>query len=198
MLYTFPFEGNWNTRQTLRPASVRLHTCYTLSRLKGIETARINRMRPAIAHHLLYTFPFEGNWNFKVYIYTIRPIICALLYTFPFEGNWNEIVFRQRDGFNLLAIHFPVWRELKHQRQARTEQAISGLLYTFPFEGNWNPNRYRNGNTLKAACYTLSRLKGIETQHISISQNNRGKTCYTLSRLKGIETQKLIRFGSMS
>ena len=36
-------------------------------------------------------------------------------------------------------------------------------------------------------CYTLSRLKGMETRR-SIVENASASPCYTLSRLKGIET----------
>ena len=38
------------------------------------------------------------------------------------------------------------------------------LLYTFPFEGNGNSNGVIVWGTVIDACYTLSRLKGMETQ----------------------------------
>ena len=37
-------------------------------------------------------------------------------------------------------------------------------------------------------CYTLSRLKGIETKPQRLGSTEGVPTCYTLSRLKGIET----------
>ena len=41
-----------------------------------------------------------------------------------------------------------------------------------------------------ATCYTLSRLKGIETMTPDPANTNVTiPTCYTLSRLKGIETR---------
>ena len=40
---------------------------------------------------------------------------------------------------------------------------------------------------LGISCYTLSRLKGIETP-TTRGKGNVKNTCYTLSRLKGIET----------
>ena len=115
-----------------------LISCYTLSRLKGIETfvCLAGCAAAAIFLNLLYTFPFEGNWNtlnsLPLSFSSVRLAIhfpvwrelkqcpslplfgpASLLYTFPFEGNWNLLprfqCFRQWQ----LAIHFPVWRELK-------------------------------------------------------------------------------------
>ena len=113
--------------------------------------------------HLLYTFPFEGNWNLTIsrsfIIHTLY-----LLYTFPFEGNWNLDTCPYRGVAAELAIHFPVWRELKQTPLVELK------------------------NTLTRACYTLSRLKGIETLGRMYLPAPSLRTCYTLSRLKGIET----------
>ena len=112
LLYTFPFEGNGNCFGGSIDDLVL--ACYTLSRLKGMETVGLDVHFAEAAFGLLYTFPFEGNGN---------PVIemspCSfretLLYTFPFEGNGNAT---------------PV---------SSTEK-VAILLYTFPFEGNGNSN----------------------------------------------------------
>ena len=212
LLYTFPFEGNWNLSE-MATYGKDMDTCYTRSRLKGIETlfiqtslylssnlaihvpvwrelkrennlVRVDVMVPLAIHvpvwrelkqddevscaetvpiHLLYTFPFEGNWNAKGLSIDIGPPT-FLLYTFPFEGNWN---LPERSGLLManpstcytrsrlkgietvrsfhicvgsvnLAIHVPVWRELKHGMLYFQKGVNALLLYTFPFEGNWN------------------------------------------------------------
>ena len=48
--------------------------------------------------------------------------------------------------------------------------------------------RLRRGDSL-FSCYTLSRLKGIETIVVDGISSFIAAPCYTLSRLKGIETQ---------
>ena len=112
---------------------------------------------------MLYTFPFEGNWNHCRH--SLGRWFQGLLYTFPFEGNWNcrhllppgDIalyslaihfpVWRELKHYPLvaltvlllsLAIHFPVWRELKPHLVSERWCVRWLLLYTFPFEGNWN------------------------------------------------------------
>ena len=51
------------------------------------------------------------------------------------------------------------------------------------------PLRVWHGYECRIACYTLSRLKGMETQTKKDPAKRRwGEPCYTLSRLKGIET----------
>ena len=112
-------------------------TCDPLSRLKGIETDTGEHRYPA--SFLRYAFPFEGNWNF----FWIGKLV----------SMWY-----------VLAIRFPVWRELKrykHQHYNRTDQS---LRYAFPFEGNWNPFGRPTAVWSDTACDTLSRLKGIETR----------------------------------
>ena len=188
LLYTFPFEGNWNFWRFLNNQRNLLKSCYTLSRLKGIETKLpISFLR--VVEHLAIHFPV---WRELKHNSRANPNSCCLfacntlsrlkgietqhtvvqftdwsnlLYTFPFEGNWNSFsttglfsifptlaihfpVWRElkrygpvalNAGHWLLAIHFPVWRELK--RVGGTRSIRNGrvtLQYTFPFEGNWN------------------------------------------------------------
>ena len=190
LLYTFPFEGNWNlwlivppfslasaatcytlsrlkgietivrwmvllfnltcytlsrlkgieTRVSL-PMPAPLHTCYTLSRLKGIETDNVLTIRADVKQFLAcYTLSRLKGIETTACHCPCIPLHLVLLYTFPFEGNWN--------------VH------VNYFIKKRSEN----LLYTFPFEGNWNqsvnPIRYRH-----PPCYTLSRLKGIETTY---------------------------------
>ena len=45
----------------------------------------------------------------------------------------------------------------------------------------------------QVSCYTLSRLKGIETQCSLAHPIADRRSCYTLSRLKGIETHLTMR-----
>ena len=62
---------------------------------------------------LLYTFPFEGNWNECLRCWQRQRCGLRLLYTFPFEGNGNPMRWLWNLAQLSLAIHFPVWRELK-------------------------------------------------------------------------------------
>ena len=184
LLYTFPFEGNWNTvptgietvvspllaihfpvwrelkHYTPSKKTVReMRSCYTLSRLKGIETVLFLHFR-CEPLDLLYTFPFEGNWNFLSFIGIFSFLSCYTLSrlkgieTFPGPVLWGDCApcytLSRLKGIEtmcqeatsvlrlLLAIHFPVWRELKQKSEHMGEVALF-------------------------ACYTLSRLKGIET-----------------------------------
>ena len=213
MLYTFPFEGNWNEiRDRATAQLIRLAIHFPVWR--ELKLFMVIAMRCERYRHLLYTFPFEGNWNPSLGSFSMLRPVC-LLYTFPFEGNWNiPRLHLCMDRTLGLAIHFPVWRELKQ---------------TIPF-----------GYFFKySSCYTLSRLKGIETivrvgvvvasvegvlaihfpvwrelkrvhengvggvfglaihfpvwrelkpEYPSTTRLFNGITCYTLSRLKGIET----------
>ena len=184
-LHTFPFEGNGNRcffsafvgfnlflathfpvwRELKLPLSLdssRCQTRYTLSRLKGIETTFIlywydlntftrytlSRLKGIETnHHRVWPCIFQNVYS---------------LHTFPFEGNWN-IKKKALPLHRILATHFPVWRELKHRASDNMIPIFTNSLHTFPFEGNWN-------DTLPmllppvATRYTLSRLKGMETQ----------------------------------
>ena len=136
-------------------------SCNTLSRLKGIETSSpAGRCSRSDIFCLLYTFPFEGNWNQIFIIISLK--WSSLLYTFPFEGNWN------------------VWRCCEHTIDAH-------LLYTFPFEGNWNLSKDTTllfPKKFLAIHFPVWReLKLTKWTWYDITT-----TCYTLSRLKGIET----------
>ena len=87
--------------------------CNSLSRLKGIET-RNYAFGASTISDLRSAFPFEGNWNLSALVID--------------AGTWS-----------ILAIRFPVWRELKL------------VEYKPPVENK------------RLACDTLSRLKGMET-----------------------------------
>ena len=284
LLYTFPFEGNWNivisvspfativacyTLSRLKgietqPAGLQTNlffsSCYTLSRLKGIETSGrlllgklqflaihfpvwrelkrmpVNSPTNALSMYTCYTlsrlkgietrvsseffssvFPCYTLSRLKG-IETLNAVSVwrwpCLLYTFPFEGNWNLPFTHVMIGLSSsLAIHFPVWRELKQIPVSWTRGRRHCLLYTFPFEGNGNLLLLGLTYSRQIPCYTLSRLKGIETINLKLSkvvvkmlaihfpvwrelkqafaQNITFLyrfTCYTLSRLKGIET----------
>ena len=54
--------------------------CYILSRLKGIETI-VDSVSPARTDALLHTFPFEGNRNFPLsyWVFCSRYITCYTL-----------------------------------------------------------------------------------------------------------------------
>ena len=90
-------------------------------------------------------------------------VITSFVYTFPFEGNWNFFVSIIPGIPFVLWIHLPVWRELKPLALPVTATLMSALDtpsrlkgietiikrdfslfnfhyfgYTFPFEGNWN------------------------------------------------------------
>ena len=190
LLHTFPFEGNWNgmPQSSCQQGLCTLATHFPVWReLKLVK----NCLHTDIAVlYLLHTFPFEGNWNIRLWSVPL-PRLQHLLHTFPFEGNWN---FFQGPAiftvYDTLATHFPVWREWKrvwpsllltYTRPCYTLSRLKGietrigtrelmlqevLLHTFPFEGNWN--WVRGGcvaNEAPSACYTLSRLKGIETRN---------------------------------
>ena len=170
-------------------APTKLKTCYTLSRLKGIETSFVGWGPTSVRVALLYTFPFEGNWNeTSVLTSRLKESTCYTLSRLKgIETGWLLINFK--------------FRRL-------------GLLYTFPFEGNWNKNGKRTSEYVLRACYTLSRLKGIETLvfylrvdstnlylaihfpvwrelkpcRLGVAEAEVVPACYTLSRLKGIET----------
>ena len=204
LLYTFPFEGNWNGFFIEFLLVIGQKTCYTLSRLKGIETRIpfiVNSSNPLAIHFpvwrelkpcylsiglcafgevLLYTFPFEGNWNVDLTFRYSR--ICYLLYTFPFEGNWNKNVLRAGDPSDGTCY------TLSRLKGIETATAflefpsppLRILLYTFPFEGNWN---YSTDHILHLhqtlTCYTLSRLKGIETKAPLAAVSNFFNLLYT-------------------
>ena len=159
--YAFPFEGNWNHNKLLL-CELRLWTCDTLSRLKGIETSGFD-IGYGFSTILVIRFPVWREWKH------CRPITHSndgsLWYAFPFEGNWNSRISNSRVSMSKLVIRFPVWRELKLIRGA-TRGAVRGglvirfpvwrelkpsaspsmfhapravvLWYAFPFEGNWN------------------------------------------------------------
>ena len=86
---------------------------------------------------LLYTFPFEGNWNNWTLTRAFNSDSLAIHFPVWRELKLLCLLF---DGWAIywLAIHFPVWRELKHSCHQLRIQEIPSLLYTFPFEGNWN------------------------------------------------------------
>ena len=136
-------------------------TCYTLSRLKGIET--LKRLSGRLLLPLAIHFPVWRELKLCNNGLPFWSFYC-LLYTFPFEGNWNSV------------------------NPPFSDDSSVYLLYTFPFEGNWNNQRLNDSLIIMRACYTLSRLKGIETIGRPVWNKPERLTCYTLSRLKGIET----------
>ena len=235
MLYTFPFEGNWNkypsfvarpglscyTLSRLKGIETNANTCagdirapcYTLSRLKGIET-KLPLQASYLSHLiLLYTFPFEGNWN-KLPLQASY-WGCCLLYTFPFEGNWNPIFP------SIASCHLVTCYTLSRLKGIETSSrllkvsASSALLYTFPFEGNWNCGLSEtesdgwcgllytfpfegNWNTTWPFSSTSTSSNLLYTFPFEGNWNllmwlalwfwTCVSPCYTLSRLKGIET----------
>ena len=189
-----------------------MSSCYTLSRLKGIETLRPSCLE--LPFILLYTFPFEGNWNvfqfglsgiFRDPCYTLSrlkgietrtttqpyPLRRSLAIHFPV---WRELKQRKEKintKLKTLAIHFPVWRELKQSPSTLVNTKATGLLYTFPFEGNWNhPHCHEVYISIERVVllYTFP-FEGNWNHLESLKDSFLGDiTCYTLSRLKGIET----------
>ena len=122
-----------------------------------------------------YTFPFEGNWNFKLRIieHALFNVLVSLsLNTLSRLKGIETLVSELWISWVspcFLWIHFPVWRELKREWRSSIRW-ISTLTseYTFPFEGNWNFKlriiEHALFNVLVSlSLNTLSRLKGIET-----------------------------------
>ena len=110
-------------------------------------------------------FPFEGNWNESISLYSLRVSESSSERAFPFEGNWNVIVSRLGSCRGVIVRKgFPVWRELKH--------------------GVKNSNRY----FFLKCPQVVSRLKGIETLIHDTKQTDTRYCPQVVSRLKGIET----------
>ena len=137
-VYTFPFEGNWNKLYPTQQPATRPQTLYIPSRLKGIET-----LPPSgggvgsIGSTFVYTFPFEGNWNWRVLL--TAEILETLYIPSRLKGIETLSLLNIRVRF-ILWIYLPVWRELKLK-----------LL------------KPSSGDGLRP-LYIPSRLKGIETQ----------------------------------
>ena len=112
----FPFEGNWNFRCT-------------------------GSRRTSLLSVFACPFPFEGNWNsflpdsvtfperlclpFPVWrelklldaFLNIRDFFVIFVCPFPFEGNWNaNTATKKVKLFTILCLPFPVWRELKQNK----------------------------------------------------------------------------------
>ena len=150
----------------------RALTLNTLSRLKGIETFS----------------PMSS-----------RSAQCASEYTFPFEGNWNDRVWVRAPALpaaRTLWIHFPVWRELKQMLLLLKARRFLYSEYTFPFEGNWNC--FFQG--FWWFCFSLW-IHFPVWRELKLFDCVRGYdslgviTLNTLSRLKGIETILCIAYG---
>ena len=188
--------------------------CYTLSRLKGIETCVVTIVNGVDVVILAIHFPVWRELKHSVTVsWSETTVACYTLSRLKgIETQaWAQPYCR---ALQRLAIHFPVWRELKQESIYRGEQMVTSscytlsrlkgieteslpaagrqgtlpLLYTFPFEGNWNKEIKKKEKIATIACYTLSRLKGIETLGSSNFSGSGSSSCYTLSRLKGIET----------
>ena len=113
-------------------------TCYTPSRLKGIETGAGTLRDRLREEHLATHLPVWRELKLVMAIFTVfgsglathLPVWrelkqwitvvttgtgrITLLHTFPFEGNWNfRTPFSTWFCVEKLATHLPVWRELK-------------------------------------------------------------------------------------
>ena len=133
-----------------------------------------------------YTFPFEGNGN--ILTTNLQFSEPSSEYTFPFEGNGNlSLDLRHHNfsatlntlsrlkgietyvsdlsviRFNILWIHFPVWRELKHSAWFNMFEDAQLLWIHFPVWREWKRLLCRLSWTRLTPLNTLSRLKGIET-----------------------------------
>ena len=137
--------------------------CYTLSRLKGIETVRSSKTVTTVRETCYTLSRLKGIETFR-----------TLLFRLP---------------LTMLAIHFPVWRELKPHHKGEPVFVGAFLLYTFPFEGNWNLLFHPYPSALYwvlAIHFPVWReLKLFSARLVRLSHID---PCYTLSRLKGIET----------
>ena len=159
--YTFPFEGNWNKKKD-NYSDQKVDLQYTFP-FEGNWNS-LSLSHPSFQSHLQYTFPFEGNWNRQHCPIRIQRIqACNTLSRLKGIETLCWLVWSRRAAI-CLAIHFPVWRELKLKDDIqRCVNPIGSLLYTFPFEGNWNLLYVPVSANVLRTCNTLSRLKGIET-----------------------------------
>ena len=153
----------WRELKLLSPStfSTTPVSCYTLSRLKGIETwtsALPNWCRNRLAIH----FPVWREWKLIIVFHTIRTIKLAIHFPVWRELKLGSHAFAWIDP-NLLAIHFPVWRELKPSQAIPIQYSIPALAIHFPV---WRELKLMKSHYISyrwRTCYTLSRLKGIET-----------------------------------
>ena len=133
-VYTFPFEGNWNTG---------------LSVSNGVGKIVF-----------VYTFPFEGNWNRKYPRGTRLSVYDERISLYPpsrLKGIETQRDLESHDPPQDLCIHLPVWRELKHCHLT-SHTGVSGKVFvsTFPFEGNWNTiSMSITNNSLQRLCIHL-------------------------------------------
>ena len=111
-------------------------TCYTLSRLKGIET--ISKFPKILITPTCYTLSrLKG-------IETFLSLLCQrrsgmyLLYTFPFEGNRNLGVVSSMFIATRSLLHTFPFEGNRNWICLRSVCWLGLLLHTFPFEGNRN------------------------------------------------------------
>ena len=173
--YAFPFEGNWNADFLIsatfvtsvqirfpvwrelklwRRSGTDWHTRWVQIRFPVWRELKLQnrKRRPNPEDEFRYAFPFEGNWNSTVEVWTkcsrkassdtlsrlkgietlSNPIHYLqhqngqFRYAFPFEGNWNNNPYRMGFPKNFgVQIRFPVWRELKRRTSDRPNKLMS-------------------------------------------------------------------------
>ena len=163
LLYTFPFEGNWNWCE-LCWCCYKSFLAIHFPVWREWKLASSTNKTDVPSHALAIHFPV---WReLKLTLHPSQFIYVLTCYTLSRLKGIETYPYRVRRKYIFLAIHFPVWREWKlcYSMPGIDIVYVDGLLYTFPFEGNGNTY----GSSAPAACQTI--------------------TCYTLSRLKGIET----------
>ena len=129
-----------------------LVACYTLSRLKGIETATAPQHKE---HHgkLAIHFPV---WRESKHTFSVRPLkLCETCYTLSrLKGIETVSSTCFMKLVQCLAIHFPVWRESKLPLISKSCQILVCLAIHFPV---WRESK-RSAESC-AMCVALRRSR---------------------------------------